>query len=177
MFNTPRLLNNDQLKSLLVSHKDLNDFVIVDIREPSEYVREHIAKSINVPLNKLKQYDFSNFIDKVVIFHCQSGMRTRSAKDQLQATGIKQVYCLEGGIDQWKQCGMSTLINKNAPLGIMRQVQIAAGILILLGVLFSYVISPFFIILTIFVGSGLIFAGITGFCGMAKLLFYMPWNK
>jgi hypothetical protein len=28
-----------------------------------------------------------------------------------------------------------------------------------------------------FVGAGLVFAGVTGFCGMARLLALMPWNR
>lgn len=170
-------LNNEQLNSLLKTHENKKDIVIIDIREPNEYAKEHIANSINVPLRELEKYDFSQHEGKAIIFHCKSGIRTRSAQSQLATIGIKDVYCLEGGIEQWKQCGMKTLLNKRAPIEIMRQVQIAAGILILLGIALSYLVTPLFIALSALVGFGLIFAGLTGICGMAKLLFYMPWNK
>jgi hypothetical protein len=58
----------------------------------------------------------------------------------------------------------------------MRQVQVVAGALVLVGIVLSLVSSPF-IGLSIFVGAGLIFAGISGWCGMAKILGKMPWNK
>ena len=59
----------------------------------------------------------------------------------------------------------------------MRQVQIAAGSLVLLGVLLGAFVAPAFYALSGFVGAGLLFAGASGFCGMARLLAAMPWNR
>ncbi|WP_370515216.1 DUF2892 domain-containing protein [Erythrobacter sp. THAF29] len=59
----------------------------------------------------------------------------------------------------------------------MRQVQIAAGILILVGVVLGTLTSPLWYGLSGFVGAGLLFAGVTGWCGMANLLSLMPWNR
>ena len=67
--------------------------------------------------------------------------------------------------------------DKSQPLPLMRQVQIVAGVLILLGVALGYAFSSGFFLLSAFVGAGLTFAGITGFCGMARLLALMPWNR
>lgn len=58
----------------------------------------------------------------------------------------------------------------------MRQVQIAAGGLTLLGVILDYTIHGGFFLISGFVGAGLMLAGMTGFCGMARLLEKMPWN-
>jgi len=62
-------------------------------------------------------------------------------------------------------------------LDVMRQVQVTAGSLVLIGVLLGAFLNPWFLILSGFVGSGLMFAGLSGWCGMAKLLGNMPWNK
>lgn len=59
----------------------------------------------------------------------------------------------------------------------MRQVQVAAGSLVLLGVFLGAYVSPGFYFLAGFVGAGLVFAGFSGFCGMARLLMRMPWNR
>lgn len=59
----------------------------------------------------------------------------------------------------------------------MRQVQIAAGALVLLGVILGYGVAPGFFLISGVVGAGLLFAGISGFCGMARLLMKMPWNR
>ena len=65
----------------------------------------------------------------------------------------------------------------NAPLPLMRQVQIAAGSLVLLGLGLGSWVAPAWILLSWFVGAGQVFAGISGFCGMARLLALMPWNR
>ena len=47
----------------------------------------------------------------------------------------------------------------------------------LAGMLGGTFVSPYLYILPGFVGAGLLFAGISGWCGMAKLLAGMPWNR
>ena len=54
--------------------------------------------------------------------------------------------------------------------------RIAAGLLVLLGAVLSFV-HPAFIGLSAFVGAGLVFAGITDTCGMGMMLARMPWNQ
>ena len=73
--------------------------------------------------------------------------------------------------------GLPTAVNKGAPLELMRQVQIAAGSLVLIGVLMGSMVHPGFFGLSAFVGAGLTFAGVSGWCGMARLLSVMPWNR
>jgi hypothetical protein len=62
------------------------------------------------------------------------------------------------------------------PIAIMRQVQIAAGSLMVIFVLLGQV-APIFRLFAALVGCGLLFAGLTGTCGMALLLARMPWNR
>jgi hypothetical protein len=59
----------------------------------------------------------------------------------------------------------------------MRQVQIGAGTLVLLGVLLGFAVSPVLFGLAVFVGAGLLVAGATGRCRMTGLLARMPWNR
>ena len=67
--------------------------------------------------------------------------------------------------------------DRSQPIEIMRQVQIAAGSLVLLGVILGLTVAPGWFALSGFVGAGLVFAGTTGWCGMAYLLAIMPWNR
>lgn len=62
-------------------------------------------------------------------------------------------------------------------LSLLRQAQLAAGAMALLGFLLGVLVSPWWHALSGFVGLGLIWAGISGSCGMATLLSYMPWNR
>ena len=67
--------------------------------------------------------------------------------------------------------------DRKQPIEIMRQVQITAGSLVVIGVVLAFTVAPAFIALSAFVGAGLVFAGVSGWCGMAKLLALMPWNR
>ena len=49
--------------------------------------------------------------------------------------------------------------------------------MILLGVILGSTVSPSWYAISGFVGAGLIMAGVTGFCGLARMLMVMPWNK
>lgn len=150
---------------------------LVDIRDPDEYAREHIPGARPAPLATLSA-GLGCRAGDTVIFHCQSGARTSGNASQLaQAASPAQAWVLEGGLQGWKQAGLATAEDKSQPLPLMRQVQIAAGVLILCGVVLGYSLSAAFFLLSGFVGAGLLFAGVTGFCGMARLLKIMPWNR
>ena len=86
-------------------------------------------------------------------------------------------YVLEGGLDAWKKAGLPVLADASQPLELQRQVQIAAGSLIVLGAVLGATVSPWFHALSGFVGAGLVFAGVSGFCGLARVLMRMPWNR
>jgi hypothetical protein len=62
-------------------------------------------------------------------------------------------------------------------MSLERQVRIAAGSLVVLGVVLSFLVHPYFIGLSAFIGAGLVFAGITDTCGMGILISKMPWNQ
>ena len=153
------------------------DVVLIDIREPDEYAREHIPGARSVPLSALDAHSFNRDRDKTVVFQCKSGNRTATNAGRLVATPCRNAYALAGGLDAWKAAGLPTQIDRTAPIDLQRQVQIGAGFIVLTGVLLSLVLSPWFVLLSAFVGAGLMTAGITGFCGLARILTPMPWNR
>lgn len=150
---------------------------LIDVRDADEYLREHIPHAQLAPLSRLEQGDCPPTCERNRYFHCQSGKRTSSNAAKLQAIAAPaQVSLLEGGIDGWKAAGLPVTEDKSQPLPLMRQVQIAAGGLALLGVIMGYTVHGGFFLISGFVGAGLMLAGMTGFCGMARLLEKMPWN-
>jgi len=151
--------------------------VLIDIREADEYVREHIPEAHLVPLSGFSPEDFPKDRDKIAVFHCASGTRTATAVSQILASGFAEIYMLEGGLKAWRAAGLRVNENRNAPISIMRQVQMVAGSMIMLGIALAVTVSPWFMGLSAFVGAGLFFAGASGTCAMASLLAYMPWNK
>ncbi len=156
---------------------DRGDAVLIDVRETDEHAREHILGARLAPLSAIDAHDFDRDHDKAAVFHCRSGMRTQANAAKLIARGFREAYYLDGGIEAWKSAGLPVHTNRKAPLEIMRQVQITAGLLILTGVTLGWFVNPVFYALSAFVGAGLTFAGATGWCGMAMLLKTMPWNR
>jgi rhodanese-related sulfurtransferase len=151
----------------------LGGATLVDIREAGEHARERIAGARNVPLVALDRLDGS----APVIFHCKSGQRTRSNAARLALAAGGLAYLLDGGIDGWKAAGLPTERALRQPLDIMRQVQIIGGSLVVLSAILAWLFSPAFLILAGAVGAGMLHAGLTGSCAMARLLAPLPWNR
>ena len=150
---------------------------LVDIREPDEYARDHIVGALPAPLSAFEAADLTLKAGQDVVFMCRSGNRTGVNCQRLADRVTGPAYVLAGGLDAWKKAGLATRIDVKAPLELMRQVQMAAGGLILLGGLLGVTVHPAFWGLSAFVGAGLFVAGATGFCGMARLLLLAPWNR
>jgi rhodanese-related sulfurtransferase len=174
-------MNKSELREIdaptLKAWLDDDKAVLIDIREADEYAREHIAGSRLVPLSGFNSHDFDHDHDKIVVFHCSSGNRTCQAAPQILGAGFAEVYHLKGGLAGWKQAGLAVNVNRKAPISIMRQVQIVAGSMMVLAIVFGFLVSPWFMALGAFVGAGLVFAGVSGTCAMASLLAIMPWNR
>lgn len=150
--------------------------VLVDIRAADEHARERIAQARHLPLEQLAPGALAG-TGQAVIFHCRSGNRTRMHAQRLAASAGGECYVLEGGLDAWKQAGLPVTVDASQPLELQRQVQIAAGSMVVLGLVLGTTLSPWFLALSGFVGAGLVFAGVSGFCGLARVLMLMPWNR
>jgi rhodanese-related sulfurtransferase len=151
--------------------------VLIDIRESDEFARSHVPGALSRPLSGFEQAHLGLTANKDAIFTCRTGMRTGANCDRLAARVSGSAYVLEGGLENWAKSGLPVTTNAKAPLEMMRQVQIVAGLLVLTGAILGFVVHPGFYALSAFVGAGLTFAGITGFCGMARVLAVMPWNR
>lgn len=147
--------------------------MLVDIRDRDEHARENIPGAVNVPLAEIGSLQSGC----PVIFHCRSGARTEANAARLAAATGAPCYVIEGGIEGWRSAGLEVKADRRQPLELMRQVQLAAGGLVLLGVALGFLAGPGFFAISAFVGAGLMFAGATGWCGMARLLRHMPWNR
>lgn len=165
------------ISAIEVQQKIQQGGILIDIRSVAEYQREHIQQAINIPLEQISQ-GFSQISQTVIVFHCLSGMRTKHAIAHLEnIVGAKQAFIMERGLQGWKEAGFPSVLDKNQPIDLMRQVQMVAGLLVCLGVVLGWTISPIFFALCGLVGIGMLIAGFTGFCGMARLLKKMPWNQ
>jgi rhodanese-related sulfurtransferase len=147
---------------------------LIDIRGRDEHARERIEGARNLPVESLTTLEGDN---RIAIFHCRSGQRTAAHAAKLAEAASCEAYIVEGGIEAWKKAGLPVARDRSQPIELQRQVMIAAGSLVLLGLLLGRFVAPELYALPALVGAGLTFAGITGWCGMAKLLALMPWNR
>lgn len=151
--------------------------VLVDIREPDEFARRHVPGALSRPLSAFEDAHLRVEPGRDVVFTCRTGMRTGANCDRLAAAVDGSAFVLEGGVDAWAQANLPVAEDRKAPLEIIRQVQIGAGGLVLAGLALGWLVHPGFLLLSAFVGAGLTLAGVTGFCGMARLLALAPWNR
>ena len=153
--------------------------VLVDIREANEHAREKIPGAFHLPLSKLDAADFALHQGRPIIFHCKSGARTGANAPRLaeKLGGDWEAYVVEGGLDAWRKAGLPVATDRSQPIELQRQVQIVAGSIVFIGVMLGLYVNIAFMAIPAFVGAGLVFAGISGFCGMARVLMLAPWNK
>lgn len=149
----------------------------INVCTPTEYSEKHIPGVRSVPLDELSSR-VSEFMNKNTIYiHCRSGRRGRTAIEKLQSLGVQaELINVTGGILAWDEAGFRTHTLSALRMPLMQQVMLTAGLLILLSHVLAFFIYPESIYLSLVVGLGLTFSGITGWCGMAYLLSKMPWN-
>ena len=150
---------------------------VVDVRTPVEFAEVHVPQARSVPLDELKPGSLQLQKDQPVYLLCRSGQRASKAADKLAKEGFSQPVVVEGGTLAWIEAKLPVTRGTVKVISLERQVRIVAGAIVLSGVLLACFVNFNFIWLSGFVGAGLIFAGITDFCGMGLLLAKMPWNK
>ena len=154
---------------------DADNALLVDIRETEEFAREHIEGARLEPLSVLALLPPDPDRERPAIFYCHSGRRAGDNAVTLEGRGFASTYSIDGGLEGWGKAGLP-VIRRSVPLPMSPQIQIGAGGLVFIASLLSF-FMPAFTWLTLLVGAGLMFAGYTGICMMAKLLARLPWNR
>ena len=166
------------LQQLLDSHAGLT---LIDVRTPLEFAEVHVPQARNEPLDQLdpKTLLASGQLPKEqpVYLLCRSGGRASKAAEQFAKAGHDIGVVVEGGTLAWIDAGLPVNRGTTKVISLEHQVRIVAGSLVLTGVLLAIFVHPYFIGLSAFVGAGLVFAGITDWCGMGLLLAKFPWNS
>ena len=152
---------------------------IIDVRTPPEFEKFHVRGAINLPLGPDLVEQVKPLVPpgKAVYLLCKAGSRAKMAQDQLAKSGISSTSVVIGGTDACLAAGAPIEYGVSNVISIERQIRIAAGSLVLIGIAAGALISPIFYLLSAFVGAGLIFAGVTDRCGMALVLARLPWNR
>jgi len=157
----------------------LSHCCVLDVRTPGEFGETHIEGAINVPLPDVGDFAASlrDIADgREVVIVCRTGQRAEKAREALSSAGLEGIRVLDGGLVQWQGAGHPVREGKSA-MSLERQVRIAAGALVIVGVGLGFGVHQGFFLLAGGVGAGLVFAGLTDTCGMGMLLARMPWNR
>ena len=154
------------------------DVVLIDVREPAEHRAEHIEGANLLPLAQVRAASLPGVPGKKVVVHCLKGGRGSQACEKLLTENpLLEIYNLEGGINAWSTAGFPVKRSGSFLLPLDRQVQLTIGTCVLAAAALTYFVDPIFLLVAAVIGTGLIIAGLTGFCGLARLIALMPWNQ
>jgi rhodanese-related sulfurtransferase len=84
------------------------NFVLVDVREESEYAAGHAAGSIHLGKGVIER-DIEAKVPDVatpLVLYCGGGFRSALAADALQKMGYANVISMDGGWRAWMQAGL-----------------------------------------------------------------------
>jgi rhodanese-related sulfurtransferase/rubrerythrin len=97
-------LTAEQLRKTLTSQSE-DTYLLIDVRQPEEYQAGHIPGAKLLPLSQFEDRleEVWRNRDRMVIFYCQHGSRSRLAA-QLTVAGLElaHVYQLRGGFSAWQ---------------------------------------------------------------------------
>jgi sulfur-carrier protein adenylyltransferase/sulfurtransferase len=80
---------------------------VVDVRENWEYARDHIPNATLTPLGQIIAKPQEAITSDNVVFVCEVGQRSAVAAEMAAALGMQHVYNLEGGMQAWRNAGLS----------------------------------------------------------------------
>lgn len=153
---------------------------LIDVRTPAEYRSVHATIARLVPLDGLDpravMASRQGTAGDPLYVICRSGTRGEKAVEKFRTAGYSDVVNVAGGTVAWERAGLPVVRGKRM-LPLDRQVQLTAGIIALAGFGLGESADPRWFLLSGFVGLGLVFAGVTGFCPLGWLIARMPWNQ
>jgi rhodanese-related sulfurtransferase/rubrerythrin len=100
-----KTLSPDEVKAILDEDKK-GEFLLIDVRQPVEYEEGHLPGSVLIPLDELESRRDELYRElysgRKTIIYCRSGKRSMAAAIALCDLGLKNLYILEGGLNNWR---------------------------------------------------------------------------
>lgn len=150
---------------------------VIDVREFSEFNSERIADAQLMPLSNFEKHADEIDHAKPVYLMCRTGNRAKQAAEKLMAKGFTDIHVIEGGMAAWSEANLPMIKGDSRVWSLERQVRFTAGLFVLSGVLLGILVNPYLVLISGFIGAGLMFSAVTDTCGMGMILARMPWNK
>ena len=169
-------MKNISVSQSFEKRKQDSGIPLIDVRTPAEYGSMHANGAVNHPMESLDLEKIPFAKEHEIHVICQSGGRSMKVSQKLETAGFTNIVNVEGGTSAWHAAGLPVLEGKKV-MSLERQVRIAAGSLVVIGVAVGQFVHPGGFGLSAFIGAGLVFAGVTDTCGMGMMIAKMPWNR
>jgi len=88
---------------------DRGEAVLIDVREPHEFMNERIPGALLFPLSTFDPAALPTDDAKEVILHCGVGQRSHMAGMAALEAGRQAIAHLETGLKGWKLAGLATI--------------------------------------------------------------------
>lgn len=180
----------EQDAAAMISAEELRDMLaadaeplLLDVRTVAEHRGTRIPGAVCVP-EELVRAEAGTLAaaladpGRSVVLHCQAGPRSRRAHELLSGAGLQGARVLDGGLARFRDVAGDDAVERGSGVwGMERQVRMAAGSLVLAGLIGGRVLSPKARLLSGAIASGLVYSAASDTCGMAAVLARMPWNR
>jgi len=109
------LIDYDQFCNPTNLHEvtEIDDALVIDVREQHEWDAGHIDGARHIPLGELPNRLNELPRDADVVFYCQSGGRSARALDVARDAGLTRAKHLRGGFAAWHHALSKSLSEKN----------------------------------------------------------------
>jgi rhodanese-related sulfurtransferase len=94
-------LTREDIKSGLAT----GSIVLVDVREPHEFVAGHIPGSISMPLSSFDPAELPEETGKRIVLSCAAGVRSMQAAMVARSEGVEVTAHYRGGFKDWIMAG------------------------------------------------------------------------
>jgi rhodanese-related sulfurtransferase len=145
--------------------------IIVDVREPIEFIEGHIPNVINLPATDFNLMAYEEWSHSKIFLICQTGDRAKSIAHKLYEAGMTEVYIFESHMENVDVQAFTQIWS------IDRQFRFILGVFIALFLIGYHWMSTLFIIIPIILCLGLIVTAIIDKCYLRVGIALLPWNK
>jgi rhodanese-related sulfurtransferase len=151
-------------------------FQLVDVRSESEYAAGHIPNAVLIPLEQVPSRANELATDRPVVIVCRSGHRSQIACQIVESLG-RDLFNLEGGTMAWMAAKLPVDREGGPGFSVQRQVQSIVGLAVVGSSIAILNGATGWSYMTLFMGAGLLMAGLTEICPLGMMLVYAPWNR
>ena len=155
---------------------DSGNWQLLDVRGADEYKAMRIEPSVNIPVDAISSRLAQIKPDVNWIVSCRSGARAARAAQTLQSVGLQNICIAKESLNGWIKHHYP-VVKEKVPMSLERQVRTIAGAMVLVGSILAIFVSKWFLIIPVWAGAGLFYAGLSGSCMMGELLMKLPYNQ